>query len=401
MNNIANKVAVMSFACVSVLGGCSSTTTEIALPQTEPLSQQTTSPEDSRKSLLVNVDPPDSTIRIMNIVPKYVPGLLLEQGDYHLRVSRKGYHTYDTWVQLQSNETLSISLNKVEITSDKADPLSKAGTNNSHSGPQFDVEIITKQSSEVSGLQRIAMERDCELLVARVKANSVNGQVAKQAYPAGSFPEANEAKIIFTTELHKLSPQKNESWSQVPLMVKAWDVKNDKEPNSTAINRGDFVNCTMLEEQESLLSITHNKTVEANSLLAGPEAIIAKKLKDANNLDLSHQSLTVNNRDVHISQQTKSQSPSSFMTVYDDNKVDSAADNYAVSRAKKLGSEQSGAVEQNRDPKTLKGLSTGSILYNGEQRIFATLEDAMSIIYQAPISNPIGIESPATLDNTQ
>jgi hypothetical protein len=392
MYSITNMVAVMSLACGSVLIGCTSTKTEIVLLQAVPIIQPITLPEDSRKSLLVNVDPPDSSIRIMNIAPKYVPGILLVQGDYHLRVSRKGYHTYDTWVQLQNNETLSVSLNKVE----QLGSLSKTEAQELQPGPQFDVEILSNQPSEISGLQRIAMERNCELFAARIKANSINGLVVKQAYPAENFPQANEPKIKLNSELPNLSPQKNESWSQIPLVVKAWDAKNDKETNSVAFNREDFIaNCIMLEEQESLLSINLNKPIQPNPSLVNTKDILVEKTIGANNLDLPHRSLTLGNRDAQISPQSNTQLSTNFMAVLDDDKVGNVTDNYALSRVNKVRSES--AVEQKSDPEMLKGISAGSIMYNGEERIFATLEDAMSFIHQAPITNPLGSAQPTLL----
>jgi hypothetical protein len=58
---------------------------------------------------MVKVIPFGSQIRIMNIVPKYYPGIKLFPGDYHIRVENPGYITHNEWVTIQ-NRDIAISV---------------------------------------------------------------------------------------------------------------------------------------------------------------------------------------------------------------------------------------------------------------------------------------------------
>ena len=60
--------------------------------------------------LFVNVTPHDSKIRILNIKPRYQPGIELNSGSYHLEVSRKGYETARKWITVTSNEDLQVNI---------------------------------------------------------------------------------------------------------------------------------------------------------------------------------------------------------------------------------------------------------------------------------------------------
>ncbi len=66
------------------------------------------------KSAQLHVDPSPSTarIRIMNINPKFVQGIELEAGCYHIEVTSPGYAKYLKWITLEPGEvrTLPISL---------------------------------------------------------------------------------------------------------------------------------------------------------------------------------------------------------------------------------------------------------------------------------------------------
>ncbi len=51
-------------------------------------------PKEKKYALTINATPSDSTIKIMNIGPKYYPGMLLAPGRYDVMVERKGYVTW-------------------------------------------------------------------------------------------------------------------------------------------------------------------------------------------------------------------------------------------------------------------------------------------------------------------
>lgn len=59
--------------------------------------------------LTVNATPRDSTIKIMNIGPKYRPGISLKPGQYEIQVSRRGYHTKTEWVEI-TDDDLSVKI---------------------------------------------------------------------------------------------------------------------------------------------------------------------------------------------------------------------------------------------------------------------------------------------------
>lgn len=64
--------------------------------------------------LYVNVTPHDSKIRILNIKPRYIPGIELNSGSYHLAVSREGYITERKWITVTSNQDLQVNIDLVE-----------------------------------------------------------------------------------------------------------------------------------------------------------------------------------------------------------------------------------------------------------------------------------------------
>lgn len=59
--------------------------------------------------LTVNAAPADSRIRIMNIVPKYRPGIALEPGQYDIYITRPGYLSYRRWIEVNDAD-LSIDI---------------------------------------------------------------------------------------------------------------------------------------------------------------------------------------------------------------------------------------------------------------------------------------------------
>ncbi|OCC15325.1 Polysaccharide deacetylase, caspase activity [Dissulfuribacter thermophilus] len=60
--------------------------------------------------LTVKADPADARIRILNIVPRYRPGIELEPGRYHLEVTKPGYKKNEEWVELGPGDDLNIDV---------------------------------------------------------------------------------------------------------------------------------------------------------------------------------------------------------------------------------------------------------------------------------------------------
>jgi len=66
---------------------------------------------EQKTKLTVITNPANATIRIMNIGPKYRPGMTLKTGAYDIQVSAPGYKTYRRWHQVDAGEqTLTIDL---------------------------------------------------------------------------------------------------------------------------------------------------------------------------------------------------------------------------------------------------------------------------------------------------
>ncbi|HEY8569434.1 bifunctional serine/threonine-protein kinase/formylglycine-generating enzyme family protein [Microbulbifer sp.] len=64
-------------------------------------------------SLRVSVKPNDARIRIMNIVPRYSPGITLEPGRYDIEVSKPGYSTVRRWIEISSADVkLAVELER-------------------------------------------------------------------------------------------------------------------------------------------------------------------------------------------------------------------------------------------------------------------------------------------------
>jgi len=81
-------------------------------------SQQQTPPQSY--SLSVNVTPRDARVRIMNIVPRYQPGILLEPGKYDLEISKRGFTKIRRWIEVKDqNVALSIALDRAHFAGKK------------------------------------------------------------------------------------------------------------------------------------------------------------------------------------------------------------------------------------------------------------------------------------------
>ncbi len=61
--------------------------------------------------LYVNATPPNAEIRIMNIVPKYQPGIPLKADKYKVKISQKGCKTDERWIEITNHDyTFDVNL---------------------------------------------------------------------------------------------------------------------------------------------------------------------------------------------------------------------------------------------------------------------------------------------------
>ena len=71
-------------------------------------------PEEKTYGLTVDPTPEDATIKIMNIVPKYHPGIQLEPGRYDILVEHNDYKTFREWIEINDQDRdLQIDLEKL------------------------------------------------------------------------------------------------------------------------------------------------------------------------------------------------------------------------------------------------------------------------------------------------
>ncbi|MBF0134916.1 MAG: serine/threonine protein kinase [Magnetococcus sp. DMHC-1] len=85
------------------------------VPATPP--QTATSPtiqSEDQYRLTIKTTPPKATIRILNIKPKYEPGMLLPSDSYHISVAKEGYQTRTEWIKIE-NSDLEITINLEQI----------------------------------------------------------------------------------------------------------------------------------------------------------------------------------------------------------------------------------------------------------------------------------------------
>ena len=61
-------------------------------------------------SLHIQTNPSDARVQIMNIKPKYYDGIKLKSGRYDIRVSRRGYHTENFYIDFYSSGNYSSNL---------------------------------------------------------------------------------------------------------------------------------------------------------------------------------------------------------------------------------------------------------------------------------------------------
>lgn len=108
------------------------------------------SPKTLRYALRVNSSPKAERIRILNIKPRYRPGILLTAGNYLVELNRHGYKTLKRWVEIKGNAvsakfTLAKAYAAGEVFNDKVSKFS--------SGPEM---IVIPAGSFVMGSKQSA-----------------------------------------------------------------------------------------------------------------------------------------------------------------------------------------------------------------------------------------------------
>lgn len=77
---------------------------ERPLEKLEGVPDEPAAPTPRHWALTIVTEPADARVRILNIIPRYKPGIRLEPGRYHLEVSHPGHQTHTEWVELEAND---------------------------------------------------------------------------------------------------------------------------------------------------------------------------------------------------------------------------------------------------------------------------------------------------------
>ncbi len=105
--------AVLVFVFVKISNTRASTEETKHQVQTAVLVTDTATPiESNLYALTIFSKPSDAKIQIMNIKPKYYPGIELEKNRYTIRVSKAGYVTRNFYVNIHNDTSRTISLKK-------------------------------------------------------------------------------------------------------------------------------------------------------------------------------------------------------------------------------------------------------------------------------------------------
>ena len=68
--------------------------------------------KEKKIPLTIKIVPHNAIITIVNIKPKYMAGMALEAGNYHLKISKEGYKTIDKWIKLDNSDAFAFTLQK-------------------------------------------------------------------------------------------------------------------------------------------------------------------------------------------------------------------------------------------------------------------------------------------------
>ena len=86
--------------------------------------------------LFVKTEPINATIRIMNIKPRFIQGITLAPGSYHLEISAHGYETLNRWINLSSGEKKHVDIQLDPQQMGKSKIISRKTTNSEASSNQ-------------------------------------------------------------------------------------------------------------------------------------------------------------------------------------------------------------------------------------------------------------------------
>ncbi len=76
-----------------------------------------TSPKTTDYTFSVKVDPTDARVRILNIALRYIPGIRLEPGRYHIEVTGAGYEKHLEWIEItDADQVLAVSLKPLSVS---------------------------------------------------------------------------------------------------------------------------------------------------------------------------------------------------------------------------------------------------------------------------------------------
>ena len=109
--------------------------------------------QKSTYRLTIQTDPPDARVRILNIGPKYQPGMELKPGRYYVEVTCLGYARHTEWVEVASAD-LSIPVRLKEV---KEAPMAQ---------PSLDELIASQEQAKIKALsaQKRGEARNREVL---------------------------------------------------------------------------------------------------------------------------------------------------------------------------------------------------------------------------------------------
>jgi len=71
----------------------------------------------TKGALFVETEPENAKIRILNISPKFYPGIELSPGKYHVEVAAAGYKTKEMWVTIEAGEDKSLDIRLEKLVS--------------------------------------------------------------------------------------------------------------------------------------------------------------------------------------------------------------------------------------------------------------------------------------------
>jgi len=239
------------------LTGCASTSFEDFGKQIDSAikgsnNQQQTNTQDTTYRLTVQVEPSDSTVKIMNIKPKYYDGIALKSGAYDVLVQRDGYNSHRQWINISgSNVTKRVNLQAL------------VGQNTSSSSP-----TTTQVSSKVEReIERVVEES--EPTATKIPVNSeptIEAVAQSRPKPKSKVKHQAKAKIkkqnqeAAQKELqNEVDPMLRADYRppelQTPSELKPAPITQDEQPQFNGafiktVDEGFFSDTTQLVEME-------------------------------------------------------------------------------------------------------------------------------------------------------